>query len=1388
MARNIIVLVADQVWPRICKIGYGLKANGWDVVLLHRDPLIISNQMECFDLTHQYCSADDALFIASNYMPIAYHVFSCWNFDVAIKLIESNIGAVVFDNYDVLSGNLHDDFVATNDYQNLLEEEKYCYQKANGICSKTLGLRHLLKGGRYQLGRNIIFFQDYCWNFPITNGGLEITDQKHPHIVYAGNLAVEKLSSSTTFRDNWYFLELAKELASAKIFFDIYTVPLCGYEDDFENIFSDYLELACKTPFFTIHRPVPADRLIKLLSQYDLGLLSNWQEYRENDSVRTAKSARYLTSNKAFDYIDAGLGIIISEDLTFLRHQLDKRNITIPAFNNYLCSKILAVPNVFWKGLRENTNKARSDYDVTRHALRLANFYLHIRSQSSLNFSQYGTSKSKGNAMQVSHAAPPKIFAIESTLACDLRCPECAIGGGMVKRAKGLMTFDQYKLIADKIRPYAQYVYPHIWGEPMLNPDIFIMLEYTATFTKSNISTNGQSMTPEMAERLIKSGVTDIIVSIDGVTQEIYEQYRVGGSLKKALEALAMLQHFNSIIGGRVNISPQFIVFKHNQHQIEDFRKICASLGLTPYFKPPYIRKTDSCFQYSALPEYFRPHFSDLDSLKSAMGECSSPKDVFNVLADGTVVACCHDYGGFTNFGNIFNQDVMEIWNGPKMNAFRTALASGNTPDFCLNKCMSYFMDESGDGHTEMGSQNLITEETVKMDTGDVLRINLCSGPVKVDGYVGIDITPEADITLDLEKDLLPFPDNSADVVACISAINYFSLERAQEIVKDVFRVLKPGGIARFASQDLRVLAERYLTNDQTFFFEKLADGRDRFPGRTIADKFNGFFYGFYTGNNHCKYVYDFTALKALFVEAGFESVEEKKYRESLILAVDKLDNRPEQMFFLEAVKSLGEGASYRNRAFALLQSDPERAWQCLMKALDIDPADRNALIASVDILISQKRYEDAITLCLSYLEKRPVDPEIRKFLQLVQEQAKLHNGNLQILAHSRRPQLDRINERRNRIMSDQEHLAACMKWLRHAQDIHPGGGVSALYHMDEERWGVDYPETTGYIIPTFLGYANLTGDAAWRTRALQMGDWEIAIQTPEGGAGEPVGVSGLRPRVFNTGQVLLGWVALYRATNAPRFLTAACKAADWIVSCQDSDGKWVRGTYSGQPKAYKSRVAWALLELYDVTGEERYRFSAELAVSWILAQAEPNGWFANNSLTDPEKPWTHLIGYVLVGLHEIYRLNNARIDRSNLLNLLHNAAKNMASFYMEQKRSVNSIGYTTLSGTFDRTWQSEDGWSCITGNAQVEFFFRRLYEDTQDVLLKDAADNLLVDLKQIHLVDGITDPAFYGGLQGAYPVSGPYCTYLIPNWGVKFFADSLLQSISPFAEKSCLG
>lgn len=184
-----------------------------------------------------------------------------------------------------------------------------------------------------------------------------------------------------------------------------------------------------------------------------------------------------------------------------------------------------------------------------------------------------------------------------------------------------------------------------------------------------------------------------------------------------------------------------------------------------------------------------------------------------------------------------------------------------------------------------------------------IRRINLCCGSQKVQGYFGIDVVSGCDLYLDLSRSGLPFCSSTIDVVVCMSAINYFSRARGEELVYEMFRVLRPGGICRIGVQDMRALAERYMKNDTEFFFQTLPDGRERFEGPTIGDKFAAWFYGYSVASHRCQYFYDFDSLAYLFKNAGFSVVERKSYRESCIAEVEWLDNRPDQMFFLEAVK-----------------------------------------------------------------------------------------------------------------------------------------------------------------------------------------------------------------------------------------------------------------------------------------------------------------------------------------------------------------------------------------------------------------------------------------------------------------------------------------------------
>ena len=159
--------------------------------------------------------------------------------------------------------------------------------------------------------------------------------------------------------------------------------------------------------------------------------------------------------------------------------------------------------------------------------------------------------------------------------------------------------------------------------------------------------------------------------------------------------------------------------------------------------------------------------------------------------------------------------------------------------------------------------------------------------------------------------------------------------------------------------------------------------------------------------------------------------------------------------------------------------------------------------------------------------------------------------------------------------------LEATLAWLCAAQDATPDGGVSYGYSLTT-GWRSSYPETTGYIIPSFLACAEVTGNDSLRTRALRMADWEIDVQLPDGAVQSgPLGTA-VAPAVFDTGQVLFGWNAAYRATRDPRYRAAAIRAGEWLVGNLDADGAWRKNLSNlteVSPLCINVRSAWALAE-----------------------------------------------------------------------------------------------------------------------------------------------------------------------------------------------------------------
>ncbi len=339
-------------------------------------------------------------------------------------------------------------------------------------------------------------------------------------------------------------------------------------------------------------------------------------------------------------------------------------------------------------------------------------------------------------------------------------------------------------------------------------------------------------------------------------------------------------------------------------------------------------------------------------------------------------------------------------------------------------------------------------------------------------------------------------------------------------------------------------------------------------------------------------------------------------------------------------------------------------------------------------------------------------------------------------------------------------HLRAAIEWLALAQDQTGNGGVSAGF--GRRGWRPDYPETTGYIIPTFLDYWYLTGNEDLLGRAIRMGAYEMRVQTADGAI--PGGYAQPRsPCVFDTGQVIFGWLALYQETGQVEYLRAASLAGKWLRRVQAPDGSWPSFDHAGSARAYHSRVAWALIALGQASGEHSYIESGRSQLDWAIATQKPNGWFTHAELRGEPYPVTHTIAYTIRGLLE----SGAALRDSQYLGCARRAAD--ALLHRQLKDG-------SLPGRFDSDWHRRASWRCLTGCAQMSLNWLRLYELTGESVYMHAGlrSNTFVRKTQ----DLRTSGPHRGAIKGSWPCYGGYERLSYPNWAAKFFADALMLEI----------
>jgi hypothetical protein len=348
---------------------------------------------------------------------------------------------------------------------------------------------------------------------------------------------------------------------------------------------------------------------------------------------------------------------------------------------------------------------------------------------------------------------------------------------------------------------------------------------------------------------------------------------------------------------------------------------------------------------------------------------------------------------------------------------------------------------------------------------------------------------------------------------------------------------------------------------------------------------------------------------------------------------------------------------------------------------------------------------------------------------------------------------------------SPRASLDAAYSWLCAAHDAPGDGGVAGCYNL-LKGWSTSYPETTGYIIPTFLRYAETRHVPDAVRRAIRMADWEVEVQLPDGAVRSGMLGTEVGPAVFNTGQVLFGWVSAHAATHHDRYVRAVMDAADWLVKIQDEDGAWRKhlSMLTTSPvQTYNTRTAWGLATAGSHFNERRWTSAASRNCDWALSQQAANGWFANNAFSNDEEPLLHTIGYVLEGLLGV----GEQLRREQYVRAAIDGAAPLVDLY-------NHTG--GLKGRYNSQWQSATSWRCLTGEAQLALVLLRLAAVTGERHYAETGRSIL---KGVALVQDCSSPyrETRGAIGGSEPIWGGYVPFGYPNWAAKFFMDALLEA-----------
>jgi len=287
----------------------------------------------------------------------------------------------------------------------------------------------------------------------------------------------------------------------------------------------------------------------------------------------------------------------------------------------------------------------------------------------------------------------PMTISVEPTTACNLRCPECPSGLRAFTRPTGNLKEDFFRDTIDELYKQLVYLIFYFQGEPYINPKFLDMVKYANDKGIYTItSTNGHFLNDENSRKTIESGLDRMIISVDGTTQEVYENYRKEGKLENVLAGARNIVKWKKKLNSSTpHVIFQFLVVKPNEHQIPDIYRLAEEIGVDEV-----KLKTAQVYDYKngndlipTIDKYARYAQQSDGSWRvknELLNHCWKLWHSCVITWDGMVVPCCFDKDADHRLGDLKKQSFEELWHGEAYHNFRVSLLKGRDQiDICKN-------------------------------------------------------------------------------------------------------------------------------------------------------------------------------------------------------------------------------------------------------------------------------------------------------------------------------------------------------------------------------------------------------------------------------------------------------------------------------------------------------------------------------------------------------------------------------------------------------------------------------------------------------------------------------------------------------------------------------